>query len=244
MRFYEIDLIKGFAVINMVIFHIFFLQKNVFNVVNINNYDKLKYMAKFAHTTFIICMGLNSYITYENVNKKGLSKKKYYNKVMKRFLLFFLLSTIISITTYLLFDFDVSIKFGIFHYMTVASLIVSYFVDKPKLNLIAIILINLIYNSNCLKNINKYLGFILGSNLHFNSLDYFPLLKWLPFSLFGVLLGEILYKNNERNFKELHLDNIINNSFILKYISMLGSKSLEVYFIHFPIIYFLLKQIY
>ena len=246
MRFLEIDLKKGFAVIFMVIFHVYYLGEHM-NKININtSTGLLHFMARFAHTTFIICMGINLVLTYQANKKKGKSKKEFNNKIIKRFIIFILISCLISYTSYLAFGKTMFIKFGIFHFMAFASLITSLFVDKPVLSMFSILIINILTfliksNIISINNINSYIGFALGINTNYSSLDHFPLIPWLSYSLLGVFIGNKLYTNYERNFEELNLDNTINNSDILKIISMSGSKSLEVYLIHFPIIYFLLK---
>lgn len=239
MRFIEIDLIKGFAVIAMVIFHIYYM--NVF-VAKINyNIDTgiLHFLSRFAHTTFIIFMGINTYLNYQSCKNK--TKKYFYLKTIKRSFMFLLISLLVSFTSFLGFGKKMFVKFGIFHYMSIASIITSLFVDKPKIASLMIILINLIKNTNLLNNIDKYTAFILGSSIKFNSLDYFPLLRWTPFSLLGIIIGNVLYKNNKRNFDIKNLDSIIDNNYILKYISILGSKTILIYLTHFPLIYSLLK---
>ena len=248
MRFLEIDLIKGIAVIFMVIFHVFYLGEYM-NKMNVNtSTGLLHYMAKFAHTTFIICMGINMVINNQSNEKKGKSKKEFYKKIMKRFIVFIIVSCLVSYSSYLAFGSSMFVKFGIFHFMAFASLITSLFVDKHNLCMCAILIINfLVYliksNKLSFNRINSYIGFALGINTHYSSLDHFPLIPWLSYSLLGVIIGNKLYTNYERNHEELNLNNIINNSNILNTISKLGSKSLEVYLIHFPLIYLYFKFI-
>ena len=80
MRFLEIDFVKGLAVINMVIFHIFYIGFFM-NKINIDTSTGiLKYMAKFAHTIFIIFMGINSVITYQSMKAKNETKKNIIKK--------------------------------------------------------------------------------------------------------------------------------------------------------------------
>ena len=246
MRYYEIDFIKGIAVILMVIFHIFYLCKYM----GIKSYDPdsplLHLIARIAHTTFIICMGINLTLCKQKSKKNKKSNKEYYKSILYRCMTYLVLSFIISYVSYLAFGENLFIKFGIIHFMTIGVFITSIFADKPKISMITsilIIIIDLLIELNKLSfnNFNKYIGFITGLNLKFNSLDYFPLIPWIAISLFGVIIGNTLYSNFNRNYKELKkISNKIENNSILKLISIFGKKSLLIYLFHFPLIYLIL----
>jgi len=246
MRFYEIDFIKGIAVILMVIFHIFYLCKHM----NIKSYDPesplLYFMAKLAHTTFIICMGINLTLCKQKSKKNKKTNKEYHKSIIYRCMTYLVLSFMISYISYLAFGKNLFIKFGIIHFMTLGVFITSIFADKPKISIltsIIIIIINVLIESKKISfyNFNKYIGFITGLNINFNSLDYFPLIPWIAISLFGVIIGNTLYTNYNRNYKELKkISNKIENYSILKKISTFGKNSLLIYLFHFPLIYLIL----
>ena len=233
MRNKEIDLIKGISVIFMVIFHYFYVGKVLHKlVVNVDN-GFLNFMAVFAHTTFIICMGINSVLSKQNHKKQNKSDKEYYQKLFYRILLFSSIAFFMSFSSYLIFGFDTFIKFGIFHYMTIGTIIISYFADKPTLAILFSILLLFIKDYKN-PNLNKLLGCITGYNMTYGSLYYFPHNKWLPYSLLGVVLGNNL--NNNKNFTK-QINNIIDNNTLLTFICYLGSNTIPIYISHFVIFY-------
>ena len=76
-------------------------------------------------------------------------------------------------------------------------------------------------------------------NVKYSSLDHFPLIPYLTFVFLGMFMGNLLYKKAERNFDGEIIDKIKDYSFS-QMLSYLGKRSLQIYFIHFPILYFIL----
>ena len=57
----------------------------------------------------------------------------------------------------------------------------------------------------------------------------------------GIFLGHTLYSRAKRNFNGELIDKLSNNN-IGKTIGFLGKYSLSIYFIHFPLFYFILYK--
>ena len=78
-------------------------------------------------------------------------------------------------------------------------------------------------------------------------MDHFPLVPWLGIAAFGVVLGNILYKENnkklERRIKKMDDLEQFSNSSVSKYLQYLGKYSFPIYAIHFVILYILIKII-
>ena len=69
-RFFEIDFLKGFATIFMIIFHFFYLMYFM-DIVKFEIKTGILYaMAKIAHTIFIFMVGVNSAISYNKFREK------------------------------------------------------------------------------------------------------------------------------------------------------------------------------
>ena len=70
-RFFEIDFIKGFATIFMIIFHFFYLMYFMDIVKFEIKQGILHMMAKISHTIFILMVGVNSAISYNKFRQKN-----------------------------------------------------------------------------------------------------------------------------------------------------------------------------
>ena len=247
MRFPEIDIIKGFAVIFMVIFHFFYLAY----FMDVKKYSIssgiLKWLAKSAHITFIFMVGVNLALGYQRSEKKNQEKDAFFGKNVKRSLFLYFAGMIVSIFSFIAFK-DLFVKFGIFHFIATAVLLSQLVVHNGFIALIiaAIILLISLIKSNfdsllydkCV-NI-PIICFITGLyNTKYSSLDHFPIIPWLALVFFGIFIGHIIYKKANRNFDGHIIDTLYENP-IVKTIGKLGSHSLSIYFIHFPIFYFIL----
>ena len=84
MRFESIDLIKGVAVIFMIIFHIFYFP-NAYGYKEFNyNTKTLTFMARIAQIIFITGVGLNMYISYKSDQEKIKKEKKEKSQFLKK----------------------------------------------------------------------------------------------------------------------------------------------------------------
>ena len=108
-RFYEIDTLKGIAVILMVIFHFFYLVSKM-EIKDINTRcGPLYASAKTAHCLFIFLVGVNliSYKKFKEKNREDFEndKNKYYSKyitkVLKRVAVLAVAAIAVSILSYL-----------------------------------------------------------------------------------------------------------------------------------------------
>lgn len=254
-RFIEIDVIKGIALISMVIFHFFYLGE----IMKIKPYNTgsgiLKYLAKFAHLTFIIISGLNLAISISYKKRKEYQLKK-----VKRGLLLIILGLIISITTKLEFG-ESYVKFGIMHFIGTATIISSLYANLPIISIFIAIIIFLLQGLLSLPEIrnsfysicekNPFTCFITGIlNIKYNSIDHFSLIPYLGFFSMGIGLAYLLYdlkrkdKQRKRKFSWLSILDNYKDNIIIKKISWLGKNSLIIYFIHFFIfwVYWKLQQ--
>ena len=122
-RYDEIDILKGIAVICMIIFHFFYFP-NQYGFKEIE-YDttSLKLIAKIAQVIFITCVGINLVFA----KKKNKNYGNHLERVMK--IAFYAL--LMSLFTYYVFG-ERYVKFGILHFIAFASLILLMFVDDVE----------------------------------------------------------------------------------------------------------------
>jgi uncharacterized membrane protein len=219
-RFVEIDVAKGGAVLLMIFFHYFYLGKHM-NIINVNTDSGLLYMcAKIAHITFIIASGMNLAIS-----TSGKSSSEYIPKKVKRGLYLLAVGLIISYLTKMEFG-DSYVKFGIMHFIGIATILSAFVMKVPILTYIisaVILLIHIMLKTPSFKN--KFLDvceknpaacFIGGiMNLKYNSLDHFGLIPYLGYFLLGSAIAFTCYKikNVENELDDLNQhDNINENS--------------------------------
>ena len=198
-RFIEIDVAKGIAVLFMMFFHYFYLGKHM-NVVNANTDSGLLYLcAKLAHTTFIIASGMNLAIS-----TSGKSSQEYIPKKVKRGLYLLAVGLIISYFTKIEFG-DSYVKFGIMHFMGIATILSTFVMKVPILTYVisaGILLIHILLKTPSIKNRffevcekNPFMCFISGiMNLKYDSLDHFSLIPYLGYFLLGSAIAFTCYK--------------------------------------------------
>ncbi len=230
-RFWEIDFLRGIAIIMMIIYHILY-SLNFFDIVKINLYSTpFRLFLYPIGTTFLLLVGISLTLSFFR-SKHFLSKKELYLKFLKRGLMIFLLGLIITIFTWLFLERGFII-FGVLHCIGICIIISIPFLNLKYINLflgiilvfIGIILRTMVFDFSYF----LWLGFIPKG---FYTIDYFPLLPWFGVVLIGIFFGNILYKNHKRAFR---INDFSKNMFVNS-ICFLGKKSLVIYFVHQPII--------
>jgi len=240
-RYEEIDILKGIAVICMVIFHFFYFP-NKYGFKEIE-YDTpiLKTIAKVAQFIFIGSVGVN--LTLSKDNSKNKNDKEFIKKNLKRILKLVFLAGIMSLITYFIFG-DNFVKFGILHFIAFASLILFYIVDDLKIVYTLLILALLVYylilkNPTIFAGVPEKLAFVSGFyNLKFDSIDHFPIFPWIIVVLIGILMGNYIKENKPE------IPQKIKDNFVISSVANLGKKSLEIYTLHWVVLYFIYCIIY
>jgi uncharacterized membrane protein len=230
-RFWEIDLLRGIAIIMMIVFH-FLYDLNYFNIYNLDLYSG--YLLIYLYgigTIFILLVGISLTLSYSRV-QKTFSKMKIQLKFLKRGLFIFGLGLLITVVSWFYLG-EGFIVFGVLHCIGISIILAIPFLKFRYINLsIGIILVILgIILSRFTFNFNWFLwlGFVPSN---FYTVDYFPLLPWFGVVLIGLFIGNSLYQNYERKFKLKNLDDLR----LIRFLGYLGRHSLIIYFIHQPII--------
>ena len=228
-RIWEIDFLRGIAVILMIIFHLVFDLNEYFScdIEYLNGF--WYYIGKFSAILFIVISGISV-----NFGKNSLN----------RGINLFLIGMLLTVITYIINN-EIYINFGILHFLGLSMVIYYYYnsiisriypsIKVATLNIATFIIsVVIIIIGNILSDVrveNLYL-FPLGlTNATFKSLDFYPLLPWFGLFLIGALLGKIIYKEKKSVFRKPIQPNIICYA---------GQKSLIIYLIHQPIILFIL----
>ena len=85
---------------------------------------------------------------------------------------------------------------------------------------------------NRTQNIDNILLNILGYRSNFQTIDLFPISKWILISCLGYFVG-----NEFINYESLNDNQFIANNSLTNTIAKLGQYSLEVYIVHWFVIY-------
>jgi len=219
-RFWEIDFLRGIAIILMIIFHIAF-DLEFFDIVNLN-IDSLPWtiFRISIFSLFFLLVGISLNI--------GKSRGKHFKSYLTRGLKVFFWGLIITLVTYIFMK-EGFVRFGVLHFIGL-SIILSYpFLKLKYLNLLIAVPIAAV--GLYLYSISFNFSWLLWMGLKpmgFYTVDYFPLLPYFGIILVGIFLGGILYPNGVRVFK-------LKESPV-KFIDYLGKKSLIIYLIHQPVI--------
>ncbi|GAC17337.1 DUF1624 domain-containing protein [Paraglaciecola arctica] len=217
-RNYEIDLLRGIAIVLMIIFH-FSYDLTMFGWAFFNTGEDIEWriFRTIIVSGFLLAVGMSSYLAYQ----KSINQKKLAKTVGK----LFCVSLLITIGS-LFMDPNTWVYFGIIHFITVALPISVLFVRIPN--------IALIVGSGCI------LGYWLGilnfdfiwdwSVLHLGipsqTVDLVSLFPWIGV----VLIGVFVMHNEIFNIK--FKPRVISNKLVF-----LGQHSLLIYLIHQPILY-------
>lgn len=237
-RFEEIDVIKGIAVICMIIFHIFYFP-NQYGFKEIN-YDtkELNFIAKTAQFIFITCVGIN--LVLANANNKSKSEK--FNSNIKRILKIAVLAGFMSLFTYFVFG-EKYVKFGILHFIAFSSLVLFMFVNERKIILIITCILSALYilikfYPRLFENVSEPVAFIMGFyNKSYQSIDHFSIVPWMILVCVGIFIGHYIIK--EKPKIKLLTDNPLS-----EHLKKIGKYSLEIYAVHWLVLYYIFAFIY
>lgn len=238
-RFWEIDLLRGVAIIMMIVYHIIY-DLNYFNIVKIEMKSPLVLLFLYPiGTLFLLLVGISLTLSYSRV-KERFTKRELRIKFLLRGLKIFGLGLVITLVSWLVVP-EAFIVFGILHCIGICIILAFPFLHLQSKNLpIGVVLIGIgVYLKTLTFNFYwlVWLGFI---PVGFFSIDYFPLLPWFGVVLIGIFVGSMLYPNHERSFKLKDLSNYLP----VRFLGFLGRHSLVIYLIHQPIILGLIFLLY
>jgi uncharacterized membrane protein len=230
-RFWELDFIRGLAVVMMVFYHLLY-DLNYFGGYPLDvRSGSWLYFAKATAAIFIVLVGASLTLSASRSRMREVPEKLYL-MFFKRGLRIFSLGLVVTLTTYLLIGRGFII-FGVLHFIGVSIVLAYPFLRLRTFNLFAgsIFILIGIYLQGLTFNFPwlLWLGFV---PYNFYTLDYFPIIPWFGLVLIGMYLGNRFYQDGKRGFKLPDL----SGSFIVDLLGTLGRNSLVVYLVHQPVI--------
>ncbi len=233
-RFWEIDFLRGVAIVMMIVFH-FLFDLSYLGGYEVNIYSGFWWaFARVTATVFILLVGISLTLSYSRAIQKRTGKlgRKYFKRGLK----IFFWGLIISVITWIFLRVGF-IVFGVLHLIGVSIILAYPLIKYRHRNLILGIIFIII--GLCLGGLtfDFYWLFWLGfMPRNFYTLDYFPIFPWFGVILIGIFLGNYMYKNYKRRFKFPEF----SDSSFTRPICFLGRNSLLIYLIHQPILITLL----
>lgn len=239
-RFWEIDSLRGVAIILMIIYH-FLFDLNFLNIINFNLHSTA--MRIFLYpigTIFLGLVGVSLSLSHSKAQQRQLSQHQIISKYIKRGLTIFTLGLLITLITWMYLPQEF-VVFGVLHCIGLSIILAIPLLRLRILNLILgalLIPLGVLLQTMTFKTPWLFwLGFTSSS---FYSLDYFPLLPWFGVITLGIYLGNTLYPHHQR---KIQIPDLSQNS-ITKILCFLGRNSLIIYFLHQPLILLVLHLLF
>ncbi len=232
-RFWEIDCLRGFAVLLMLLYH-FLYDLDFFELSEIQlRSGPILYAGRFSALLFILISGTALSISHSRALDKEFSGNgtEKFSRYLERGIKLYLLGLLLTGITWIFLP-EEYIIFGILHFFGVSSVLVYPFLKYGKENLFFSLFFGL--SGLYLRNISfgfsslLWLGF---TPENFRTLDYFPIFPWFGVLLAGVFLGNLLYTGGKRQFEIPYT----GKDPFLGLLSRVGKQSLIIYFIHQPL---------
>jgi uncharacterized membrane protein len=239
-RFWEIDAVRGVAVVMMVIYHfvydLYFFQ--ITDVIFTNRF--WFYFQRITASTFIMLVGVSLAIIYQRAAVKNRTGRSLAWRLFQRGTRIFGWGMVISLGTYFALGPALYIKFGILHFIGF-SIAISYpFLRYSWLNVSVGIL--LIVAGRMLQQYTfdlpwlVWLGFEPANHAY---VDYFPAIAWYGVVLLGIAAGNLLYRADGR---VLRLPDLSGWGPVAA-LRRMGQHSLPIYLLHQPVLFALLIPI-
>jgi len=235
-RFYEIDSLRGVAIVMMIAFH-FLYDLKFFGIYNLGESFVFWWLfPRFIAFIFIFLVGISLTVSYSRVKK--WSEKKKVKKYFFRGLKIFSWGLIITVITWLYLR-EGFVVFGILHFIGLSIILAYPFLRWRYKNLL--IGTALIAARFFLGNFYVNFPWLLWLGLKpamFYTVDYFPLIPWFGVVLLGIFFGNIFYPDGKRIFKIKEITHPVVN-----FLCALGRNSLLIYLIHQPILVLIINLI-
>lgn len=227
-RFPELDLIRGIAVVMMLLFHIafdlYFLRIAPVPVTSL----PWRLFAISTAGIFLFVAGISLSISSAHA-RAVLSRKDYILKYLKRGAGILGIGLAITLVTWVLLP-GSFIIFGILHLIGLAIILSPLYGGLSWQNLLAGTAIILLAPLVAAGHGGDWLIWLGIHPASFYSIDYTPVFPWLGIVLLGVYGGTLLYPGGRRRW------HFPARGIPMSMIGFLGRHSLAVYIIHQPVI--------
>jgi uncharacterized membrane protein len=233
-RFWEIDLLRGIAIIMMITYHILF-DLDFLGIISFP-FQSISFRL-FLYpigTLFLVLVGVSLVISY-NQYKLEHGHSPPFKKYLKRGVFLFFLALVITLVTWM-YPHDGFILFGVIHCIGISIILSYFFISKPKISLftgLLLLIIGIFFMNITISN--SYLFWLGLKTSSFYTLDYFPLLPWFGIVLIGLFIGQKIYLPLQRKYNAVQITPLP-----FRALTFLGRNSLIIYIVHQPVLFAIL----
>lgn len=229
-RYGELDLIRGFALLLMMVQHCQIVWNFVF-VGKPTAENWAESVGRIGALLFLLLVGVSGYLSF-SFKEKQSSFAKISTKFLKRGTFLMGWGFVISLLTIFAIPYA-PIYFGVLSFIGLNVILLPYFIKYQPLSWLFIFtapVVGYFVSTYHPETLNWLLFGVYPS--YFSSLDYWPLFPWITIVLLGVELARRLYKNGKRQFSVKEIKNI-------SVLTWIGSHTLLLYLLHIPVLYVL-----
>jgi uncharacterized membrane protein len=228
-RYPEIDIVRGIAIVMMIIFHTVF-DLTFFRIMPFDVYDGFwRYFAYATASLFLLIVGISLAISHAraifHLHEWALVKK-----FVVRGAGIFCCGLLVTVATWWYLQ-EGFVIFGILHLIGVAVMLSPLFFRFRTWN--AVIGIVFIVTGWILATIPGPMGLLVFGihPLTFQSVDYTPVFPWMGLILVGLAVGEFVYPGGVPRWTLPKLPALVSGP-----LTFLGRHSLVIYLVHQPVI--------
>lgn len=230
-RLWEIDTVRGIAVVLMIFYH-FVFDLAYFHVYSGEMYrGPWQIFARSIGTTFIVVMGISLTLRYHQLTPK-LERGQLFRTYLVRGATLIGWGMVVTIVTYVLLGRGF-VLFGILHLLGLSTILAFPFLRSRWASLVGgLLVVGAGFYVNRLVSAEPWLIWLGVQELGRFMVDWYPILPWFGFALLGVFLGFSLWPGGRRRFGLPDLSQVAP----VRGLTFLGRHSLLIYLIHQPIL--------
>lgn len=233
-RFWEIDAMRGIAIICMIVFHSVYLL--VFNgYIEIDMFSGFWWIfPRCIAASFLLLVGVSLTISFSRTREKFTRAALVSKFSLRGFMIVGFGVCITFVTLFVPGMEGRTVFFGILHLIGVMIIVCFFFIRLKLANLaIGIAVIGLGLLLGFFKFDFYWLLWLGFRPADYYPVDYLPILPWGGFVFIGLFLGNTFYRDGARNFAFPDFSRMIPS----RALSFLGRYSLWIYLGHIPVIY-------
>ena len=231
-RLWEVDTVRGIAVVVMICYH-FIFDLAYFGAYSGNMYStSWQLVARSIGTTFILVMGVSLTLRHQRLRPEP-DRKRLFLKYLQRGAILFGWGMVITVVTYFVVGRGF-VVFGILHLLGVSTILAFPCLRSRWASLAGgVVALGLGVYLGTVKVLSPWLLWLGVPQLRRHMVDYYPILPWFGFALVGVFIGLTLYPRGVRRFALPDL----SQAAPIRALAFLGRHSLAIYLIHQPILF-------